>query len=311
MKCFWRRAAVIAAIGGLLAACGDEESQDQAAATSVNHPPVITGTASLTVMEGDAYEFVPKATDPDGDALIFHVSGKPKWMEFDSGTGRLSGTPKGQDRGKHRGIVVSVSDGQDEAILDPIDVEVIPADDGVNQRPQISGTPSPQVVVDSAYEFTPDASDPDGDSLSFDIANRPAWASFDSVTGALSGTPSVGDAGLYSSLSIAVSDGELNNTLGPFSIEVVASATGSALLSWLAPTENTDGSPLQDLAGYIVYWGTAPGDYTSSEVLSNPGISSLVVDNLLPGQTYFFTMTAYNSDGLESDFSNQASKSIL
>ena len=88
-----------------------------------------------------------------------------------------------------------------------------------------------------------------------------------------------------------------------------AVAVGSATLTWLPPTTNTDGSALTDLAGYKVYWGTSQGTYPNSTTLNNPGLSSYVVSNLAPG-TYFFVATAYNTAGVESTFSGVATKTI-
>jgi len=99
-------------------------------------------------------------------------------------------------------------------------------------------------------------------------------------------------------------------SLAAFSIDVMAIATGSATLSWAAPTQNSDGSPLLDLAGYKVYWGTSSGNYTNSVTLNGAGMTTYVVENLLSGTTYYFAVTSFNSDGLESDFSNEASKTI-
>ncbi len=81
------------------------------------------------------------------------------------------------------------------------------------------------------------------------------------------------------------------------------------MLSWTPPTTNTDGSPLTNLAGYKVYWGTSQGNYPNSATLNNPGLTSYVVGNLAPG-TYFFVATALNSVGVESSFSATASKTI-
>ena len=85
---------------------------------------------------------------------------------------------------------------------------------------------------------------------------------------------------------------------------------GSATLTWMPPTENTDGSPLTDLAGYVVYWGNAPGNYQNSVTLNNPGLTSYLVENLASGMTHYFSTTALNSTGLESNYSNVASKTI-
>ena len=145
--------------------------------------------------------------------------------------------------------------------------------------------------------------------MTFTINNQPSWASFNTSTGRLSGTPGAGDVGTYSNIRISVSDGTDSASLSAFSITVDAVALGSATLSWDAPTTNTDGSPLTDLAGYRVRWGNASGSYTGSTTVMNAGITTYVVDNL-PNGTWFFVVTAINSADVESAFSNEASKTI-
>jgi len=71
--------------------------------------------------------------------------------------------------------------------------------------PTISGTPSSWVYVGSAYSFRPTATDPDSPSLRFAIANKPAWASFNTTSGQLSGTPTT--VGWWTDVRISVSDG--------------------------------------------------------------------------------------------------------
>jgi hypothetical protein len=115
--------------------------------------------------------------------------------------------------------------------------------------------------------------------------------------------------GTYSGIAISVSDGSANASLATFAIQVVATATGSATLSWTSPTQNTDGTPLTNLAGFKVYWGKSPGSYTNSVTLTNPGLTAYVVDQLTPA-TWYFSMTAMNSAGVESAQSAAASKVI-
>jgi hypothetical protein len=81
-------------------------------------------------------------------------------------------------------------------------------------------------------------------------------------------------------------------------------------LTWTPPTQNTDGSPLNNLAGYRVYWGTSQGNYANSATITNPGIATYVVSQLTPAQ-WFFVVTAYSSTGVESTFSNVTSKQVL
>jgi hypothetical protein len=184
-----------------------------------------------------------------------------------------------------------------------------PEPEPVNTAPEISGTPSAEVLQETEFRFLPSADDADDDLLIFSIANRPPWAEFNIATGELSGRPSAADIGTYGNIRISVSDGEDSATLPAFSVTVQAIALGSATLMWTPPTTNTDGSPLTDLAGYRVHWGQQSGSYTESVSVMNPGITTYVVENLTSG-TYYFVTTAITAGGLESSFSNEASKTI-
>jgi hypothetical protein len=155
----------------------------------------------------------------------------------------------------------------------------------------------------------PTAWDADGDALTFSIENKPAWASFSSGTGKLSGQPTLGDVGVYQNIRISVSDGTDSASLQSVAISVDQTGSLSTTLSWTAPTENASGSPLTDLAGYKLYWGTGSGVYTNSVTINNPSISTYVVDNLAPGR-YEFVATSFNSAGEESAYSNPAWKEI-
>jgi len=92
--------------------------------TSVNRTPTITGAPPANILEGELYEFVPNATDPDGDPLEFTITRKPAWATFDRATGRLSGTPDAADVGNFTNIGIAVSDGQASAALSGFDITV-------------------------------------------------------------------------------------------------------------------------------------------------------------------------------------------
>src|SRR5262245_60171832 len=172
-----------------------------------------------------------------------------------------------------------------------------------NSAPLITGTPLTTVLQGSAYTFSPSATDADGNTLTFSVANAPPWATFNSSTGRLSGTPTAANVGSYNNITISVSDGSASASLPSFSIQVVALATGSATLSWAPPTQNTDGSPLNNLAGYKIYWGTSASSYANSVTISNPGLATYVVGQLTPAKWYF-AVTAYTATGTESGYSN-------
>ena len=178
-----------------------------------------------------------------------------------------------------------------------------------NRVPSVSGSPATGVLVGERYAFTPSASDPDGNPLQFTIDNAPEWADFDKATGRLSGTPQMEHVGLYESIRITVSDGALAASLPEFSISVTQTGVASVTLSWTPPTQNEDGTNLVDLAGYVIYYGRESGQYSHQLHIDNPGISSYVVENLVP-DTYYFASTAINVAGVQSDFSNEISKLI-
>jgi hypothetical protein len=177
--------------------------------------------------------------------------------------------------------------------------------DNVPGSPQISGAPSTAAIEGAVYSFKPHASDPNGDPLTFAIDNRPAWASFDPTTGALEGTPTPNDLGLYAGIQIRVSDGTGWVKLPTFDITVQGVSTGALLVTWLPPTENTDDSVLDDLAGFNIYWGTELGELHNRVTVDNPGVTAQVFEDLSPG-TYYFATTAFNAQGFESDLSEAA-----
>ena len=137
---------------------------------------------------------------------------------------------------------------------------------------------------------------------------------FSSSTGSLTGTPAAGNVGTTSGIVISVTDGSNSTSLAAFSIAVSASTTpppasGSATLTWQPPTERTDGSTLSSLSGYRIYYGTSQGSYTNTANVTNPGLTSYVIENLANG-TWYFVMTAVDGAGLESARTNPVSKTI-
>ena len=178
-----------------------------------------------------------------------------------------------------------------------------------NSAPTISGIPAWGTKYDEMYNFEPNASDADGDTLTFDVQNKPSWANFDSSTGKLYGQPTLADLGEYGNIVVSVSDSTSNASLPAFSVTVTQTASGTVTLNWVAPTQNTDGSPLMDLAGYNIYYRKNSGSYNQAVRLGNPGITTYVVDQLSPA-TYYFAATAFSSTGVESSFSGEITRTI-
>ena len=81
-------------------------------------------------------------------------------------------------------------------------------------------------------------------------------------------------------------------------------------LAWDPSTNNVDGTPLTDLAGYRIYYGTTSQVFDA--VIDVGPVTTATVTNLLTGATYFFAVTCYDTFGVESAFSQElASTPIL
>jgi hypothetical protein len=271
-----------------------------------NTAPVVSGWPKTAAIVGSSYAFQPLARDAQGDPVRFRIVNRPAWATFNNVTGQLSGTPTLASVGTYSNIVISATDGSKQVSLPAFSITVSRV---INRVPVISGTPGTSVNSNSAYAFRPTVSDADGDTLAFAIANRPAWATFNTATGALSGTPTAISVGTYSNIVISVSDGKARTALAAFAITVADVSRGAAELQWIPPIDNIDGSPLTNLAGYRIVYGTSSTRLTQTIQLANAGLSSYVVENLAPG-TYYFAVRAYASSGAESSDSNVVARVV-
>jgi hypothetical protein len=272
-----------------------------------NSAPKIAGTPTTSAVVGKSYYFRPTASDANGDSLKFSVSGKPGWLKFSANKGSLWGAPWSVSAGKtFSNIVISVSDGRATTKLAPFAITVKSA---TNHAPTISGTPVTSARVGQPYAFKPSAYDADRDPLRFSISGKPGWASFDGMNGTLYGTPGTANIGTFSNIVISVSDGKATANLSSFTVIVSNSTTKSVTLNWAAPTENTDGSALTNLAGYKVFYGTVSRQYSNSIRLTDASSTSAVISGLTAG-TWYFAIESYTTAGVSSSYSGEV-KAVL
>ncbi len=184
-----------------------------------------------------------------------------------------------------------------------------------NGPPSINGTPALTVNEDSAYSFVPSATDTMGDTLTFSIANKPAWAAFDTTTGALTGTPINADVGTTSAIVISVSDGSLSSSLAAFDLTVV-NINDAPLISG-TPTTSVDQDVAYsftptasdvDVGDVLTYsitnqptWaafdtatGALTGTPTNTDVGTTTGIVITVSDGTLSASLAAFDLTVTN-----------------
>lgn len=172
------------------------------------------------------YSYVPTASGVSSPGLTYSIVNKPDWATFAAASGALSGTPTASNVGMTANIEIIATDGTQRATVGPFSINVLPQQSQPG-APTISGNPAGTVAAGSNYSFTPVASDPNGDALTFSILNAPSWASFSASTGELSGTPPAADVGTDSDILITVSDGHASASLPAFAIQVTPPVVGT------------------------------------------------------------------------------------
>ena len=117
-------------------------------------------------------------------------------------------------------------------------------------------------------------------------------------------------------VQIIVSDGKWTSALPSFAITVAAAESRPFTRSHqrddiLATTDTEHGRLAREpLSGYRIYYGTASQQYTATISVSNPGLTTYVIDALDIGTTYYFAVTAVTPAGVESAFSPEIAATI-
>jgi hypothetical protein len=263
---------------------------------------VLKGTPP-TATAGQKFQFAPQVSGTGGQKIAYGLRTNVSWLSINRRTGVVSGTPSAKDVGAAY-YVINVGNEHKRAELAG-SIRVNPAP---NQAPTITGAPSINSVAGKLYQFAPKAADADGDKLTFSIQNKPSWALFNSVTGALTGTPTA--AGSFSNIRISVSDGKATTALAAYNLTINAMKTSNVQVSWIPPTHSVDGQTLSNLAGYRVLYGTSPDQLTQKLELPGAKTTTVSIEELTSG-TYYFAVKAYTSSGAESTLSEVVYKQIM
>jgi hypothetical protein len=179
------------------------------------------------------------------------------------------------------------------------------------QTLQISGSPATTAQVGQYYSFTPTVIASAGSTLTYAVGNKPAWAQFSAATGTLSGTPPTGSA-TAANILVSVSNGAQSAALPAFNIAVKPApvvVAGTAILGWSPPTKNIDGSPLTNLAGYVVHYGTSSAALTNKISVASASATGVEITGLSPGN-WAFAVSAINTANVESPISPIVGKTI-
>ncbi|MBF0621606.1 MAG: peptidylprolyl isomerase [Magnetococcales bacterium] len=174
---------------------------------------------------------------PDGATkpYAYAITGQPEKgiiSDLNTSTGAFTYTPfanaNGVDTITYKANTSDAENHSYEIIIEP-----------VNDVPIISGSPVTTIKASRDYSFQPDVLDVDGQGLTFTVENLPAWASFNTSTGKITGTPQT--AGTTYDVTITVSDGTATAILDPFSITVLSLSGPAAVIS---PTPGVFAEPV-------------------------------------------------------------------
>lgn len=86
-------------------------------------------------------------------------------------------------------------------------------------------------------------------------------------------------------------------------------SSGSANVTWTAPTTNTNGSTITNLAKFKVLYGTSSSSLSNSATVDDVTRRSATISSLTPG-TWYFAVRAVNTSGTESANSNVTTKAV-
>jgi Putative Ig domain len=267
-----------------------------------SRPPTISGTPATTVVAGTGYTFQAVGADPDGDRLTYGAINLPSWLGINTANGILSGTPSAAQVGVYANITISVTDGNSTASLAAFTITVTAA--GAATGSTGSTTWAQCATEGGTCSFSGTKQVRYGEPFN----NR--WTATRTLTGPVPCTnaywtdPSPGTGKRCEVLDSLVVTSPTTTTT------TTTTATGTATLVWLQPSQNTDGSALVDLAGYIIKYGTDPASLSQTVTLTDPAATRHTLQSLGRG-TWYFTVASLTASGVESDLSPLVNKTIL
>jgi hypothetical protein len=266
---------------------------------SVNQPPVLDPIGDKSIGENELREFTINATDPDGDPITYSVQNKPANAAFAGQT--FSWTPTHGDAGQHQ-VTFTASDGEFQ------DSETITIT--VGYAPVLDPIGNKSVSENTVLTFTINATDDDGNIITYSTGNLPIGANFNISTRTFDWTPDYGQAGSYSA-TFSITD-DIYTDSETISITVNAADEDSDGLpdAWETQyfgnlahgaQDDPDGDGLTNLQEYNN--GTDPTvfDDVPNDLILDMKLDDDMADGVLDSSSYGNDGTAYGNPALTTD----------
>jgi VCBS repeat-containing protein len=115
-------------------------------------------------------------------------------------------------------------------------------------------------------------------------------------------------ATLTDSMIVSSIDGTRQNIVITIHGTDETGTSADIVLSWTAPAEREDNSALtlSEIAGYKVYYGSDPGQYTNNVSINDATATGYTFTDF-PADTYYFAVTTIDTDDRESQYSTEIS----
>jgi YD repeat-containing protein len=189
--------------------------------TPPNKKPLITSQPTAEASSGRSYQYQVRALDGDGDPISYSLETAPTGMTLSATTGLLTWTPTAGQVGT-QSVTLTASDGKGGIDTQTFALNVLPS--GQNRAPVITSTPRTSTRLGNTYFYSIEATDPDGDALTYSLETAPTGMTL--VSGIIAWNPTPGQFG-NNLVVLRVSDGQFAVTQS-FTINVSDRAVNRA-----------------------------------------------------------------------------------
>ncbi|WP_444994436.1 putative Ig domain-containing protein [Aliikangiella sp. IMCC44359] len=229
-------------------------------AIQINQPPQITSIPVYEVLQNQTYQYPVSAQDADGDELTYQLVQAPAAMIIDAQSGLIQWPTTSTDLGSHS-VHVKVSDTNAASVSQVFSVVVVD-----NHLPIFTSTPVITTQVDAVYNYTAQATDADNHVITYSLVQAPTNMSIDSLSGQVSWTAGVDDAGIHN-VQVKATDSEGGEAIQTYSLAVRYAAENNIPQILSLPQTNDS---LQTSYSYQVVAQDIDGDVLTYQLTQAP-----------------------------------------